>query len=142
MAWEPRPVPNVTPETAPFWEAAADDRLLLRRCQDCDLTYYYARSHCPDCFSDDVAWVEAAGTGTVYACTHTSAVSRWPEDALPVTVAYVELDEGPRVLTVIEDGESSADVSIGTRVTVEFVPTEDDDIGIPVFTPADGASDA
>jgi uncharacterized OB-fold protein len=29
------------------------------------------------------------------------------------------------------------DVGIGTRVSVDFVPTERDDVAIPVFRPAD-----
>lgn len=141
MTWEPRPVPTVTPETERYWSAAADGRLLLRRCTDCELTYYYPRSHCPDCLGDDVDWVEAAGTGTVYSYTGTGIVERWPDDALPLVLAYVELAEGPRLLTTLVDCDLD-DVEIGTDVAATFVPTEDPDVAIPVFEPVDGREDA
>ena len=132
MSWEPRPVPEVSPETEPYWEAAANRQLLLCECQDCDLQYYYPRARCPDCLSDDIEWIEAAGTGTVYAHTSTEIVSEWPEADLPVVLAYVELDEGPRVLTNLLDCEPD-DVEIGSPVEVTFVDTDGPDIAIPVF---------
>lgn len=131
MTWEPRPLPSVTPETAPYWEATADDQLLLCHCTACDLTYYYPRSRCPDCLSDAVEWQEAAGTGVVYSHTATELVSEWPEEALPVVVAYVELDDGPRVLTNLVDCDP-ADVAVGAPVEVTFVETGAD-LSIPVF---------
>lgn len=136
MTWEPRPVPAVTPETAPYWEAAADETLLLSRCTDCDLTFYYPRARCPDCLGDSVEWTEADGSGTVYAHTSTQTVAAWPEDKLPLVLAYVELTEGPRMLTALTGCDPDA-VEIGTDVEVTFVPTESDDVSIPVFEPID-----
>ncbi|MFB6250770.1 MAG: Zn-ribbon domain-containing OB-fold protein [Halobellus sp.] len=135
MIWEPRPVPAVTPETAPYWEAAADETLLLRRCTACELTFYYPRARCPDCLGDDVEWTEANGTGTVYAHTSTN-VAAWPEDDLPLVLAYVELTEGPRMLTTLAECDADA-IEIGTDVEVSFIPTESDDVSIPVFEPTD-----
>jgi uncharacterized OB-fold protein len=134
MSWEPRPTPNVNPETEPYWEAAADERLLVQECQDCGLVYAYPRAHCPDCFSDDVEWIEAEGTGEVYTYTVSRQMSGWPEEDLPLILAYVELDEGPRITTNIVDCDPE-DVEVGTSVEVQFVDTEDDSVGIPVFTP-------
>ena len=133
MTWEPRPIPKVTPETEPFWQGAAEGRFLLQQCNDCDLTYYYPRALCPDCLSDDVDWFEATGTGTVYSYSSAESVSGWPEEHLPLVLAYVELAEGPRVMTNIP--ASPEDIEIGTRVTAEFIETENEDVAIPVFTP-------
>jgi uncharacterized OB-fold protein len=134
MTWEPRPTPNVNPETEPYWEAAADERLLVQECQDCGLVYAYPRALCPDCFSNDVEWVEAEGTGEVYTYTVSRQMSGWPEEDLPLILAYVELDEGPRITTNIVDCDPE-EVEVGTPVEVQFVDTEDDSVGIPVFTP-------
>lgn len=136
MTWEPRPVPVVTPETAPFWAGAAEGEFLLNRCESCDLTYYYPRAHCPDCLSDRVSWIEASGAGEVYTYTVTSNVERWPDEALPVVSAYVELEEGPRVLSVILECDPD-EIAVGTPVEVTFVPTERDDVAIPAFVPAE-----
>jgi len=136
MTWEPRRLPNLTPETERFWRAAADGAFLLRECESCGLTYHYPRDHCPDCFSSDVSWREAEGTGAVYAHTSTDHVPGCPDDELPLIVAYVELEEGPRVLTNLVDCEPE-EIDIGTRVEVRMRPTEDGDVAIPVFTPVE-----
>jgi uncharacterized OB-fold protein len=134
MTWEPRPTPNINPETEPYWEAAADERLLVQECQDCELVYAYPRAFCPDCFSDEVEWIEANGTGEVYTYTVSRQMSGWPEDKLPLILAYVELDEGPRITTNVVDCDPE-DIKVGTSVEVQFVETENESVGIPVFTP-------
>lgn len=130
--WEPRPVPEPDPETAPYWEAAAEGRLLLRECADCGLVFHYPRSHCPDCWSDAVEWREAGGTGTVYSYSVAERMSGWPEADLPLVVAYVELDESPRMMTTLVECDP-ADVAVGAPVEAAFVPTDDPAVGIPVF---------
>lgn len=132
MSWEPRPVPETTPETEEFWTAAADERYLLSECGDCGCTYYYPRAHCPECLSDNVGWQEASGRGTVYSYTVLSRIDGWPDDDLPLVVAFVELEEGPRVMTNVVDCDPD-DVEVGSPVEVQYVPAEDGDIAVPVF---------
>jgi uncharacterized OB-fold protein len=136
MSWDPRPVPDVTPDSERYWTAAAEGILLVRECQDCGLVYHYPRSLCPDCFSEDVEWREASGRGEVYSFSTARTMSGWPEDDLPLVLAYVELEEGPRLMTNV-DADPSA-VEIGTRVTVEFRDVDDEEIAIPVFALEDG----
>ena len=135
MSWEPRPMPAPTNETAEYWQGATEGRLMLNECADCGLVYHYPRALCPDCFSDDIEWVEAAGEGEVYSYTLARQVPGWPEDDVPVAMAFVELAEGPRMPTVIQ-GIDPEDVEVGMAVTVDFVETEADDVAIPVFVPA------
>jgi uncharacterized OB-fold protein len=130
----PTPEPPVTPETKPFWDAAADNRLVLPRCTSCQTVIWYPRTFCPACHTEGVEWIDASGQGTVYsyAVTHKgegpfAAVS-------PFVLAYVELDEGPRVLTNIVDCDPAA-VSVGQRVTVTF-DTTDKGTAVPRFKPA------
>lgn len=136
MNWEPRPLPEVTPETAPFWEGATEGEFRLCECENCGLVYYYPRALCPDCLSDDVRWIEADGRGAIYSFTVRERMNGWPEEALPLVYAHVELDEGPRVITNIVDCDPST-LEIGQRVAVDFVPTEEESLAIPVFTPVD-----
>lgn len=137
--WEPRPLPEVTPETERFWAAAAEGRFLLSACRDCGLVYHYPRARCPECLSDDVEWREAAGTGEVYSYTVLPVREGWPEAALPLVIVYVELDEGVRVISSLVGSDRT--VSVGDRVAVGFVPTERDDVAVPVFRPAEGTVD-
>lgn len=132
MIWEPRPLPEVNPETEPYWKGAADGKLLIGECQSCEFQFHYPRAFCPDCFSDDVSLVEAAGTGTVYTYAGVRKMSGWPEEDLPLVVGYVELDEGVRMMTNIRNAHPD-DVEVGDKVRVVFVPTENEDIAIPVF---------
>jgi uncharacterized protein len=119
----PAPAPVVLPETTEFWAATAMGRLLLRHCDDCGSVIWYPRPLCPDCGSLNTSWVEASGRGTVYTFTvvHRSQVPGY-RDALPYVVAYVELAEGPRVLTNIVDCEPDQ-VAIGMPVQVVFHDT-------------------
>jgi uncharacterized OB-fold protein len=58
--------PPVTPETQPFWEAAAAGRLLFKRCLACGEPHHCPRPICPFCGSDRTEWRDALGRGTVH----------------------------------------------------------------------------
>ena len=60
----PRPVPVADPETAPFWDAANEGRLVLQRCTSCGAAQLYPRPHCVVC-RGPVEWEEASGRATV-----------------------------------------------------------------------------
>lgn len=117
----PAPEPYPNPEDGPFWAAAREDRLILPRCRICATVIWYPRGFCPECGSTDVDWFEASGRGRVYAC---SAVHRgqgsWAA-ASPYCLAYVELEEGPRILTNIVGTDADA-VKVGQPVQAVFVP--------------------
>ena len=93
--------------TQPYWDAAADGRMVLPHCTACGTVIWYPRGWCPDCLSRAVEWVETSGRGTIY--SHTT-VRRGAPSAfeVPYVLAYVELDEGPRVLTNIVTDDPDA----------------------------------
>lgn len=139
MTPDERPVPEPTPETERFWEAASEGTFLLKLCDNCGLRFFYPRAHCPDCFSDSVRWVESDGIGTVYSYSHTKRdpqLQHWPDRFFPIVVAFVELAEGPKVLSRIVDCDPE-DVEIGMEVEVEFENWGDSGRVVPVFTPAE-----
>ena len=47
-------LPEVDAFTRPYWDAAAEGRLLLRRCGACGRAHHYPREFCPHCWSEDV----------------------------------------------------------------------------------------
>jgi uncharacterized protein len=131
--------PPFNAEAAPYWDAAAEGRLVLPVCDACGHTIWYPRSWCPVCGGSAVTWTELSGRGTVYACTVIrKGMGPWAE-AAPYVGAYVELEEGPRLLTnvITADPES---VHIDLAVTATFVPVadggEDGPRAILRFTPA------
>jgi uncharacterized OB-fold protein len=126
----PAPAPPVNGETVPFWAALAEGRVEVPVCDACGHHIWYPRTWCPVCQGDAVTWTALSGRGTVYARTilH-KAMGGWGR-AAPFVIAYVELDEGPRVLTnVVTDDPSS--VVIGTTVEALFVPVDDVAEGSP-----------
>ena len=124
----PLATPQPNPETEAFIEAARQGKLLIGRCLDTGKAFYYPRAVSPFTLSDNVEWVEAAGTGTIYTF---SFMPRAPE---PFAIAYVELDEGPMVLTNIVDCDSD-DLTLGLAVKL-VIKTTEDGLPVPMFTPA------
>ncbi len=133
----PVPAPERTPETHPFWEGTAGGLLLLARCDACALVIWYPKTHCPGCGRDAVSWIAASGNGTVYSYSVVHRGTGAFRDAAPFVVAYVELTEGPRVLTNIVGCEPD-EVSIGQRVRVVFFDTGEG-CALYRFVPADTA---
>lgn len=126
--------PKPTPETAPYWEAAAARELRVQRCNSCSRHYFYPRSFCRYCTSFDVEWIQASGRARLvsYVINHRPL----PEfaDVSPV-VALVELAEGPRLMTNIVGVEPDpANLPLDMELVVDF----EDRFGttLPVFRPA------
>lgn len=113
---------TVEPGIEPYWEGAAENRLILSRCAEDGAFLWPPRSFCPRHRGGDVRWEAAAGGGVVYSYTVVHRGEGGFAKASPYVLAYVELDEGPRVLTnvVAADGSLAVNVDIGQRVTARF----------------------
>ena len=134
MTQLPAPSPAVNPETRQFWDATAQGRLLLKRCLDCGSVIWYPRALCPECGSLRTEWFEAAGRGRVYSYTVNHRGQGAYAGAAPYVLAYVELDEGPRVMTnLVEAGED--ELAVGLPVEVTFHDTGEGS-ALPRFRPA------
>lgn len=131
------PLPYASWETRGFWEGAGRGELVLQRCTQCGLVQHRPRGLCAHCLDDSyLEHFVASGSGTVYSFTVTEQnQAKGFVEACPYVMAFVTLDEGPRILSVIVDCEPD-EVSIGVRVQVEFVSQGRDDgetFAIPVF---------
>ncbi|MEU6469581.1 Zn-ribbon domain-containing OB-fold protein [Streptomyces massasporeus] len=125
--------------TRTYWDAAAEGRLLIRRCGDCGRAHHYPREFCPHCWSEDVTWETASGRATLYtwSVVHRNDLPPFP-DRVPYVAAVVELAEGPRMMTeIVGEGEppgplasGSAGLSAGAELVVAFRE------GVPVFARA------
>ena len=115
----PRPVPVPDPESAPYWDAANEGRLLVQRCTRHGHHQLYPRPHCVVC-RGPVEWQEASGRATIYSFTVIRQNMVRPfRDLLPYVVALVDLEEGPRLMTNIVDCDPG-DVTVGAPVRVRF----------------------
>ena len=102
-----------------MWEAADEGRLLVTKCGHCQALSWYPRSICVACSRLNTGWLEVSGHATVYSYTVVRRGHGAYKDAAPYVVAYVQLREGPRMLTNIVNCEP-ADVTIGLDVKVVF----------------------
>jgi uncharacterized protein len=118
----PAPAPVINPETKPYWDATLEGKLMLKQCTACGTVNWYPRTLCPACGSFDTEWIQATGRGTIYTFTVTRRGSGAYAAAAPYVLAYVELDEGPRMMTNIVDCDVDA-IAVGDRVEVVFHDT-------------------
>lgn len=114
------PIPTINADSAPYWHASNEDRLVIRRCRACHALHFMPRYICPTCWSNDLEWIESSGFGFVYSY---SVVYR-PSNPVfrgisPYVIALIELSEGPRLLTNIV-GVNALSVNIGDSVEVTF----------------------
>jgi uncharacterized protein len=113
----------IEPGIEPYWEAAAEGRLTLSRCAEDGAALWPPRPFCPRHATAGVRWEPAAGGAEVYSYTVVAKGEGAFAAAAPYVLAYVQLDEGPRVLTnlVTPDGRPATEAHIGQRVVVRFV---------------------
>ena len=118
--------PQITAESAPFWDAANRGQLLLRRCLDTGKAYYYPRDHSPFTGTTNTDWIIASGNATLYSFSYRG------RDDETQCIAYVTLDEGPRLLSMVQC-DNPQQLRIGQRLKVAFAATPNGQ-KIPIFT--------
>jgi uncharacterized OB-fold protein len=114
------PLPTANADSLPYWNAARERRLVIRKCLACEAMHFMPRYLCPACWSDQLEWVDSPGRGVVHSFT---VIRRAPLPAFaarsPYVVALIELDEGPRMVANVL-GDDALAVKIGDRVEVIF----------------------
>jgi len=128
----PLPIPNSF--SKPFWDAALTHQLRLQQCDDCHVFRYYPRPRCPECGTSRATWTDVSGKGTVYSFTIVRRpLTQWFRDRVPLVCAVIELDEGVRMISNVEE-VNPEDVVIGMNVQVRFEDINSQ-ISLPKFVP-------
>ncbi|MBU2534160.1 MAG: Zn-ribbon domain-containing OB-fold protein [Alphaproteobacteria bacterium] len=129
-----RVLPKPTPESQHYWDGAKQGELRLQACNSCEQHYFPPRPFCPKCGSRDVKVVKASGKGRLYSYIINHLPS--PGFTPPFTVAIVELEEGPRLMTnllEIDPDPEKLVLDMPLEVTFEKI---NDEITLPQFKPA------
>lgn len=119
-------IPRAMPETQPFWDGADKERLIIQHCPDCERHYFPPGPVCPRCTSRNVTWGEISGRATLY--SYVIAEASWPQWGVtgPMTIAMVELEEGPRLISAIMDCDPrSADLMLDMPLVAVWRRFED-----------------
>jgi uncharacterized OB-fold protein len=135
----PEQLINLTPDvfTAPFWEAAAEHRLVVPRCTTCGTFRLPPSAFCWSCQAQEVEWIEQPGRGAVYSFTIV-----WhpllPDlaDSVPYVPAVVELPATNhcRLVGAMVDIEPP-DVHIGMDVELVWRDVREG-TSVPTWRPA------
>ncbi|MFE4636085.1 Zn-ribbon domain-containing OB-fold protein [Streptomyces sp. NPDC056773] len=136
-------LPEIDEFTRPYWDAAAQGRLLLRRCGECGKAHHYPREFCPACWAgeDRVTWETASGRATLYTWSviHRNDLPPFGE-RVPYVAAVVDLEEGPRMMTEVVGGGGGGELPelrVGMELEVRFREAAEG-VWVAVFAPAGG----
>ncbi len=127
------PLPKSTPETEHFWDGTRLGELRLQRCNDCSEVYFPPRPFCPSCASRGVSIFAASGRASLYSYV----INHRPHPAFdgPYSIAVVQLEEGPRMMTNIINVEQAPEALI-LDMPLEVIFEELDElISLPYFQP-------
>ena len=127
------PLPAPTPETKHFWEGTRAGVLRLQHCNACKKAYFPPRPFCPACGTRDVVVFQASGTGTL----HSYVIHHRPTPGFtpPYSIAFVELDEGPRMMTNIVGVPQTPEALVLDMKVKAVFAKKSDEISLVHFTP-------
>jgi uncharacterized OB-fold protein len=126
----------------PVQEGLFTDRHLLGgRCGACGRHHFPTAAICPYCGAAEVTRVELSETGALWGWTALTAAPPGYAGGVPFGFGVVELPEGIRVISRIEQADP-ARLSFGAPVRFALAPLHTDDDGTEVvtytFAPVDG----
>jgi uncharacterized OB-fold protein len=127
------PTPEINDLNRPYWDELARGALTFQRCRACRWAWLPAREECPNCLADDWSRECAAGGASLVSWVvyhhayHPAFVAR-----LPYTVAVVQLDEGPRLISNVA-GDAAA-LKIDQRLALRI--EQESGMAVPRFVAA------
>ncbi len=116
-----------------YLEHCRKGELAYQVCSDDGAAVFYPRATAPGTASPNLEWRVSKGLGTVYATTVVHL-----KDQPPHNVALIDVDEGFRMMSRVEDIDPLA-VKIGMRVKVRMHPGDEKQPPYPVFVPLEVA---
>ena len=99
-----------------FHDALSNGEFRIQQCRVCARHVFYPRALCPECGAPDPVWVMPRGRGVVYS---TTVIRRKAEKGGDYNVAIIDLAEGPRLMSRVEDIPPEQ-VTIGMRVVARI----------------------
>jgi len=129
-----KPLPEIDDTSRPFWDAVQNEQLHLQHCGACDSWIFYPSRWCTACYSQDLTWRAASGTGAVWSF---SVIHQAPYAAFEVDVPYIlatiRLSEGVQMMTnLINCDIDQVTVGMAVQFTTE---TRTDGFKVPLFEP-------
>jgi len=99
MTWL-RPIPQMSPENAPFYAALKEGTFVVPKCQACGNYNWTPYPACRTCQSTDQEWTRVSGKGELYTFTVIHKGPKTFTEDGPYVEAFMKLDEEPGALLV------------------------------------------
>jgi hypothetical protein len=129
-----KPIPAITPDMQPFFDAAKRHELVVQRCRGCGAHRFPAREICSSCLSRDAEWVKVSGEGEIFSYNVMHQVYHPGfADEVPYAVVVVKLKEGAKMNSNLK-GIAPHAIKIGMPVQVIFEDISDA-VTLPKFAP-------
>lgn len=134
-----KPVPAITPDMKPFFDAAKRHELVVQRCRGCGAYRFPAREICSSCLSRDAEWVKVSGDGEIFSYNVMHQVYHPGfADEVPYAVVVVKLKEGAKMNSNLK-GIAPDAIKIGMPVKVVFEDVSDE-VTLPKFVPREAGN--
>jgi uncharacterized OB-fold protein len=129
-----KPLPIPTKWSQPFWDAAKEHRLVLRKCSKCGNIDHPPYLYCTACQADEHEWIEASGKGTLfaYAINYFGVPFPFWSD-LPYVLGMIDVAEGVRMISNIVECDFD-ELENGMELEVVFDDVSDE-ITLPKWRP-------
>jgi uncharacterized OB-fold protein len=128
--------PPVSMDTAAFWEAAREHRLVLQRCEACGRIQHPPGPVCHRCRAATLSWREVTGRGSVYSFTwvHKAFVPAL-QNCIPYAVVVVELGDDAGGTRFVSNVVDVAPDELRIGLDVELVWDDYAELSVPRFRP-------
>lgn len=127
------PLPTPTVISRPFWDGAAQGKLMFQRCTNCGSAVFNPAPMCRQCGEAELVWEQSSGKGKVYSWT-VAWRPQHPAFPVPYAAAIVDLAEGFQMLANVGRCRSE-DLTVGMPVQV-FFQEIGGGLSLPCFAPA------
>jgi len=134
MADYNKPIPVPSQESRPYWDGLRKQKLMMPHCDNCGRFWFPPSLLCPHCNSAKSTWTATGGRGRIFSyVVYHRVYHPGFADEVPYTVAVIELDEGPRMISNVI-GIAPEKVECDMRVEVAYQPITEK-ITLPKFKP-------
>ena len=127
-----KPLPVIDRVSRPYWEFNRRHEFRLQKCSSCGTVRFPPRERCPNCLNPEATWEPMSGRGRVWSWVvmHQRYFAGF-KDELPYVVLWVQLDEGPMMMSNLVDSDP-ARLRCDAAVEVTFVDVTEE-ITLPQF---------
>ena len=113
-------LPAISEYNRAYWDGGVHNELRLPHCRNCGHLWLPPSPRCPRCLQGDIDTVTASGRARLWSWVvmHRQYFKEFPP---PYIVAFVELEEGPMLMTTIV-GASAGELTCDAALEAVFEP--------------------